>query len=142
MYNHDEKGEEEKSIPVSNKALVDFFFFIYFWLQRGSVGLPGWLSSIEPRCQYERHKSPGFDAWVGKIPWRRAWRPTPIFLPGESQGQRSLLGRSPKSQTGLSSHAEGLALVVASVGYSVVAEHGVWARGLSRQLPDPGVRAR
>ena len=34
----------------------------------------------------------GFDPWVGKIPWRRAWRPTPVFLPGESLGQRSLAG--------------------------------------------------
>ena len=33
--------------------------------------------------------------WVGKIPWRRAWRPTPVFLPGESHGQRSLVGYSP-----------------------------------------------
>ncbi len=33
-----------------------------------------------------------FDLWVGKIPWRRAWQPTPVFLPGESQGQRSLVG--------------------------------------------------
>ena len=33
--------------------------------------------------------------WVGKICWRRAWQPTPIFLPGESHGQRSLAGYSP-----------------------------------------------
>ena len=33
-----------------------------------------------------------FDPWVGKIPWRRAWQPTPVFLPGESHGQRSLVG--------------------------------------------------
>ena len=31
-----------------------------------------------------------FDSWVGKIPWRRAWQPTPVFLPGESHGQRGL----------------------------------------------------
>ena len=37
----------------------------------------------------------GFDPWVGKIPWRRAWQPTPVFLPGESHGQRSLAGHSP-----------------------------------------------
>ena len=45
---------------------------------------------------------PGFDPWFGKIPWRRAWQPTPAFLPGESHGQRSLGGYSPwghKSQT-------------------------------------------
>ena len=34
----------------------------------------------------------GFNPWVGKIPWRREWQPTPVFLPGESQGQRSLVG--------------------------------------------------
>ena len=36
----------------------------------------------------------GFDSWVGKIPWRRKWQPTPVFLPGESHGQRSLVGYS------------------------------------------------
>ena len=41
---------------------------------------------------------PGFDPWVWKISWRREWLPTPVFLvflPGESQGQRSLAGYSP-----------------------------------------------
>ena len=46
-----------------------------------------------------------FDPWVGKIPWRRAWQPTPVLLPGESHGQRSLVGytahRVTKSQTGM-----------------------------------------
>ena len=37
----------------------------------------------------------GFSPWVRKIPWKRAWLPTPVFLPGESQGQRSLVGYSP-----------------------------------------------
>ena len=37
---------------------------------------------------------PGFDPWVVKIPWRRAWQPTPVFLPRESHGQRSLAGYS------------------------------------------------
>ena len=36
-----------------------------------------------------------FDPWVGKIPWRRAWQPTPVFLPGKFHGQRSLVGYSP-----------------------------------------------
>ena len=38
---------------------------------------------------------PGFNPWVGKIPWRKEWQPTPVFLPGESHGQRSLVGYSP-----------------------------------------------
>ena len=37
----------------------------------------------------------GFNSWVGKIPWRRAWQPTPVFLSGEPNGQRSLVGYSP-----------------------------------------------
>ena len=36
----------------------------------------------------------GFSPWIRKIPWRRAWQPTPVFLPGESHGQRSLVGYS------------------------------------------------
>ena len=59
-------------------------------------GLPGELSGEEPACQCRRHKRRGFDHQVGKIPWMRAWRPTPVFLPGESQGQRSLAGCSPR----------------------------------------------
>ena len=41
-------------------------------------------------------RRPGFDPWVGKIPWRRKWQPTPVFLPGESHGRRSLVGYSPR----------------------------------------------
>ena len=37
----------------------------------------------------------GLDPWVGKIPWRRKWKPTPVSLPGKSQGQRSLVSYSP-----------------------------------------------
>ena len=36
------------------------------------------------------------DPWVGKIPWRRKWQPTPLFLPGKSHGQKSLEGYSPR----------------------------------------------
>ena len=37
----------------------------------------------------------GFDPWIQKIPWRRKWQPTPVFLPGESHGRRSLGGYIP-----------------------------------------------
>ena len=53
--------------------------------------LPRWLSGKESACQRRRC---GFDPWVGKIPWRKKWQPTPIFLPGKSHGQRSLAGCS------------------------------------------------
>ena len=38
---------------------------------------------------------PGFNPWVRKIPWRRKWQPTPVFLPGKFHGWRSLVGYSP-----------------------------------------------
>ena len=41
-------------------------------------------SGKEPVCQCRKGKRCGLDPWVGKIPWRRAWQPTPVFLPGES----------------------------------------------------------
>ena len=41
-----------------------------------------------------------FNPWVGKIPWRREWQPTPLFLPGKSHGQRSLAGCSPRGPKG------------------------------------------
>ena len=54
--------------------------------------LKGWLlSGKEFTFQYRR----AFDPWVGKIPWRRKWQPTPVFLPGKFQGHRSLAHYSP-----------------------------------------------
>ena len=55
---------------------------------------PGGTSVKEPACQCRRHKRFGFNSWVRKIPWRRAWKFTSVFLPGESHGQRSLVGYS------------------------------------------------
>ena len=59
-------------------------------------GFPGGTSGKEPTCQCRRFKRHQFDPWVGKIPWRREWLHTPVFLPGESPGQRSLAGYSPQ----------------------------------------------
>ena len=85
-----------------------FFFFksiLYVFLLRlmtstkTDIGLPMYLSNKESAYQCRRL---GFDPWVGKIPWRREWQPTPIFLPGKFHGQRSLVGYShgiAKSQT-------------------------------------------
>ena len=60
------------------------------------MGFPGGTDGKEPTCQCRRHKRCRFDSWVGKIPERRAWLPTLVFLPGESHGQKNLLGYSPK----------------------------------------------
>ena len=55
-------------------------------------GLPWWLrwESICLQC-----RRPGFNPWVGKIPWKRKWQPTPVFLPGKFHGWKSLVGYSP-----------------------------------------------
>ena len=50
------------------------------------VGFPGGTSGKESACQCRRPKRPVFHLWVRKIPWRRAWQPTPAFLPVESHG--------------------------------------------------------
>ena len=56
-----------------------------------SVGFPGGSDSKELARQWR----PGFDPWVGKIPWRRKWQPVPAFFPGKCHGQRSLASCSP-----------------------------------------------
>ena len=63
------------------------------------MGFPCGASGKEPTCQCRRHKRLELDPWVRKIPWRRACQPTPVFLPGESHGQKkSLVGYSPWSR--------------------------------------------
>ena len=56
---------------------------------------PDGAGGKEPTCQCRRHERCRFDPWVRKILWRRAWQPTPVFLPGESHGQSNLVGHSP-----------------------------------------------
>ena len=51
-----------------------------------SCRLQGGTSGKRPACQCRRHKRLAFKPWEGKIPWRRKWQPTPVFLPGESHG--------------------------------------------------------
>ena len=53
------------------------------WASLLSVGLRRWLSGKESACQCRRHK---FSPWVGKILWRREWKPTPVFVPVKSHG--------------------------------------------------------
>ena len=57
-----------------------------------NTGLHRWLSGSESTWLCRRLR---FSLWVRKIPWRRKWQPTPVFLPGEFHGQRGLEGYSP-----------------------------------------------
>ena len=64
-------------------------------LYTSNWGFLGAISGKESTCQCRRHKRCRFDPWVRKIPWKRAWQPTLVFLLEESHGLRSLVGYSP-----------------------------------------------
>ena len=66
--------------------------YFLFAVSSKKLGLPWWLSGKEANFQCRRCR---LDPWVGKIPWRRKWQPTPVLLPGESHRQWSLVGYSP-----------------------------------------------
>ena len=81
------------------KSLLITISFLPFsgeqWIPRGDQGFPGDSVVKNPPANVGdiiRHR---FDPRAGKIPWRRKWKPTPIFLPAESHGQRNLVGYSP-----------------------------------------------
>ena len=80
-----------QSLLLVQSSFIHVSFLIIQFLLMGFAGAYG----KESVCQCRRYKRRGFDPWVRKIPWRRAWQPTPVFFPGEPHGQRSLAGYSP-----------------------------------------------
>ena len=60
---------------------------MYFYLFYSTSPVAQWQKIC---LQYGKRRRCGFDPWVRKIPWRRAWQRSLVFLPGESHGQRSL----------------------------------------------------
>ena len=64
---------------------IDLYFdcFLQYPCPLEKWGFPGGAGGKEPACQCRRCRD-RFDPWVKKIPWRRAWQPSPMFLPGES----------------------------------------------------------
>ena len=81
-----------KVSSMKARILVSFYTYVT-QLGLTQLGLPRWLSGKESTCQCRCR----FNPWVGKISWRRKWQSTPVFLPGKSHGQRSLVGYSPWS---------------------------------------------
>ena len=73
---------------VSHLSFMSFSVIFYIknsmCILQACLGFPGGASGKEPVFQCREHKRWVFDPWSGKIPWRRAWQPTPVFLPGES----------------------------------------------------------
>ena len=117
-------GRKTNIFPVEAKPVCSgdqqiilnslIFFFLKKWVTWAFPGGPvvktlhsqsrrqgfdpwsGGTNGKEPVCQYRRHKRCRLDPWVGKIPCRKAWQPTPVLLPGELHGQRSLAACSPR----------------------------------------------
>ena len=86
----------KRTWPTTNKCLLNEWMIKKKKESINRLGLPWWLSSKEYACSAgEMCRRCGFNSWVVKIPWRRKWQPTPVFLPGKSHGQRSLVGYSP-----------------------------------------------
>ena len=90
IQNFHSKKSVIQTSPIPAALNSDFYLY---------PGLPRWLSGKESTCQCRRHE---FDPWIRKIPWRRKWQPTPVFLPGKSHGQRSPVGYCHKSLAQLS----------------------------------------
>ena len=77
-------------LSIKNEIIIKTFYDMN--------DFPGSVSGKELACQCRRCKGCRIDPWVGKIPWRRAWQPAPVFLPGEPHGQRSLEGYSSRGR--------------------------------------------
>ena len=86
--------------PVDTLSYFIWFFFPMFPFAQMISCMCTFSWTISPlfwrvACQWRRHRRRGFDPWVRNIPWRRKLQPTPVFLPGESHGQRSLVRYGP-----------------------------------------------
>ena len=92
------KWQQDLWLRESHLLLLPLFQVSALWsaeydaLHLTFAEVPCWLRWYRICLQ---RMSPGFSSWVGKIPWRREWLPTPPFLPGEFHGQRSLVGYNP-----------------------------------------------
>ena len=73
----------------------DLLIFFSSMSAKTMPSFPGGTSGKESTCQSRRCRRRGFDPWVRKIPCRRKWQPTPVFLPEKFHGQRSLTDYSP-----------------------------------------------
>ena len=84
------RGQNTVEFILKEKRLILFKY------RENSLGLPWWLSGKKKKKSACPCRKFGFNPWVWKIPWRRKWQPPPVFLPGKSHGQRTLVGYSPQ----------------------------------------------
>ena len=91
-------SQNEKFFTSAKRYIEISLNILNSWLRGiayNSIHFPGGASGKESTCQCRRHKRQMFKLWIGKIPWRRAWQPTLVFLRWESHGQMSLADYSP-----------------------------------------------
>ena len=83
--------------------IICYWIRLFFLIHCHDLGLPWRLSRWRNHLQCRR---PGFDPWVRKIPLRRKWEPSPVFLPEKSHGQKSPVGYSPQGlkELGMTAH--------------------------------------
>ena len=82
-----DKGFEKGRMTISWKHFMQLRISplnIYTYVTY--IGLPRWCRGKGPACQSRRAKRGTFGTWVRKMPWRRAWQPTAVFLPGKFHG--------------------------------------------------------
>ena len=82
-------------IQTLKLLFLKLFFSLCFCWFNFHWEFPGGADGIEPTCQYRRYKRCEFNPWVRKIPWRKAWQPTPVIVLEGSHGERSLASHSP-----------------------------------------------
>ena len=87
-FNHIQQSDWLMTMVTQERGGKAKMWTQVFWLLSGTSGK-------EPACQCKRHKDAGSIPDSGRTPWRRKQQPTPVFLPGESHGQRSLVDYSP-----------------------------------------------
>ena len=83
------------SCQILRTVLHSVLLSYLYLFPRMSLGFLGGTSGKEPACRCRRCKRHWFGPWIGKIPWRGKWQPTPVFLPGKSCRQKSLAIYSP-----------------------------------------------
>ena len=112
-------------------TIFDMLCFTSLWILIDTIGgfvplrgFPGGSSGKESVCQYRRHRGLGFSPWVGKIPWRRKWQPTPVCSclgnPVDRGAWRDTVCGVPK-ESNMTEHACALYLLILSTYFALPA---------------------
>ena len=87
MFLHVSNFEPVPRISQLGYNIADYYYLL--------VCIPSCASGKEPAHQCRSRKRHVFDPWARKIPWRKKWQPSAVFLPGEFHGQRNVVGSGP-----------------------------------------------